>query len=238
MAEPEDKIPKINPTEVELLIEKFEQNKLDEQEKKIIVRLLRTLLTMVSLLQERKVKRQRLKEMIFGKKSEKTKREEGARGEPKDGPQSRVQQGTAPQKPKSERFTEPYAVCLVIPAYEFELIEELRKRKSGQGETLLDVWVAERLKNIVQWFWYGSAKSPDFRSFLAIAGQEEQKSYNSNLALVVCLFEFMGKNSDFESGLISLRYDGILGLAGKVNRMHISGQLSGDLLGGLPLTRI
>lgn len=149
-----------------------------------------------------------------------------------------TQSRTAPEKPKRETSTEPYAVCLVIPAYEFGLIEELRKRKSGQGEVLVDERVAERLKNIVQWFWYGSAKSSDFRSFLAIASQEEQKSFNSNLDFVVCLFEFTGPNSDFESGLISLRYDGILGLAGRVNNMHISGQLSGDLLGGLPLTRI
>jgi hypothetical protein len=36
MAEPDDKIPKINPAEVELLIQKFEQNKLEKQDKRMI----------------------------------------------------------------------------------------------------------------------------------------------------------------------------------------------------------
>jgi hypothetical protein len=39
-----DKIPKIDPAEVDLLIEKFEQNKLSDQDKRVITGLLRTLL--------------------------------------------------------------------------------------------------------------------------------------------------------------------------------------------------
>jgi hypothetical protein len=42
-----DKIPKIDPAEVDLLIEKFEQNKLSDQDRKVITRLLRTLLYLV-----------------------------------------------------------------------------------------------------------------------------------------------------------------------------------------------
>jgi hypothetical protein len=77
VAEPDDEIPKINPSEVETLIKKIEQTTLSEQDKRMIVRLLQTLLRVVSMLQEKKVTLLRLKDMVFGKKSEKMKREEG-----------------------------------------------------------------------------------------------------------------------------------------------------------------
>src|SRR6266542_534964 len=75
VAEPDDEIPKINPSEVETLIKKIEQTTLSEQDKRMITRLLRTLLYVVGLLQEKKVTLLRLKELVFGKKSE-----AGARG--------------------------------------------------------------------------------------------------------------------------------------------------------------
>ena len=62
MAEPDDEIPKINPSEVETLIKKIEQTTLSEQDKRMITRLLRTLLYVVGLLQEKKVTLLRLKE--------------------------------------------------------------------------------------------------------------------------------------------------------------------------------
>ena len=37
-----DKIPQIDPTEIEILIQKIEQNKLDERERRLIAALLRT----------------------------------------------------------------------------------------------------------------------------------------------------------------------------------------------------
>ena len=69
-----DKIPKIDPAEVDLLIEKFEQNKLSDQDKKVISGLLRTLLYLVAELQDKKATLLRLREMIFGRKSEKRKK--------------------------------------------------------------------------------------------------------------------------------------------------------------------
>ena len=45
MAEPNDEIPKINPSEVEILINKIELSDLDEQDKHLISKLLRTSLT-------------------------------------------------------------------------------------------------------------------------------------------------------------------------------------------------
>jgi len=69
-----DKIPKIDPAEVELLIEKFEQNNLSDQDKRVISGLLRTLLFLIGMLQDKKATILRLREMIFGRKSEKRKK--------------------------------------------------------------------------------------------------------------------------------------------------------------------
>jgi hypothetical protein len=55
VAEPDDDISKINPSEVETLIKKIEHSTLSEQDKRMIARLLRTLLQLVKLLQEEKV---------------------------------------------------------------------------------------------------------------------------------------------------------------------------------------
>jgi hypothetical protein len=73
VAETDDEIPKINPSEIETLINKIEQNTLSEQDKRKISRLLRTLLYVVGMLQAKKITLLRLKELVFGKKSEKMK---------------------------------------------------------------------------------------------------------------------------------------------------------------------
>src|SRR5262249_12868693 len=73
MAEAE-KIPKIDPAEVEILIERVRQNKLDERETELIAGLLRTLLYLVATLQDKKATLIRLREMIFGRRSEKRKK--------------------------------------------------------------------------------------------------------------------------------------------------------------------
>lgn len=72
MAEVE-KIPKIDPAEVEILIERVKQNKLEEREAELVARLLRTLLSVVAMLQDKKATILRLREMIFGRRSEKRK---------------------------------------------------------------------------------------------------------------------------------------------------------------------
>ena len=73
MAEAE-KIPKIDPAEVEILIERVKQNMLEEREAELIAGLLRTLLYLVAMLQEKKATLLRLREMIFARKSEKRKK--------------------------------------------------------------------------------------------------------------------------------------------------------------------
>jgi len=96
-----DKIPQIDPTEIEILIQKIEQNKLDERERRLIVALLRTFLYIVAQLQEKKITLLKIKDMIFGRKSEKNKKEkeeagkggnqtsEGGSGDDDSGEQSR-----------------------------------------------------------------------------------------------------------------------------------------------------
>src|SRR5262245_6207193 len=79
-----DKIPQIDPTEIEILIEKLEQNKLEERERRLIVALLRTFLYIVAQLQEKKITLLKIKDMIFGRKSEKNKKEKDG----KDGDQT------------------------------------------------------------------------------------------------------------------------------------------------------
>ena len=109
MAEPDDEIPKINPSEVEILIKKIEQNALSEQDKRMITRLLRTLLYLVNLLQERKVTLLRLKALIFGKKSEKLSKEKGEKGVAGESPESGSQEGEKgadAKTPKNEKREE------------------------------------------------------------------------------------------------------------------------------------
>src|SRR6266511_2673870 len=55
-------------------IERVKQNKLEEREAELIAGLLRTLLYLVAMLQEKKATLLRLREMIFGRKSEKRKK--------------------------------------------------------------------------------------------------------------------------------------------------------------------
>jgi transposase len=75
-----DKIPQIDPAEVEILIQKIEQNKLDERERRLIAALLRTFLYIVAQLQEKKITLLKIKDMIFGPKSEKNKKEKEKAG--------------------------------------------------------------------------------------------------------------------------------------------------------------
>ena len=74
------KIPQIDPAEIEILIEKFEQNKLEERERRLIVAVLRTFLYIVAQLQEKKITLLKIKDMIFGRKSEKNKKEKAGKG--------------------------------------------------------------------------------------------------------------------------------------------------------------
>jgi len=66
----EDEIPRTNPTEIENLIEQIRGTNLEPSAKEKVERLLRTVLTLVELLQRKNTSIKKLREMIFGKRTE------------------------------------------------------------------------------------------------------------------------------------------------------------------------
>jgi len=66
----EDETPGANPAEIENLIEQIRRTNLEPGAKEKIERLLRTVLTLVELLQRRNTSIKKLREMIFGKRTE------------------------------------------------------------------------------------------------------------------------------------------------------------------------
>ncbi len=66
-----DEIPRTTPAEIENLIEQIRGANLDPGSKEKIERLLRTVLTLVELLQRRNTSIKKLREMIFGRRTEK-----------------------------------------------------------------------------------------------------------------------------------------------------------------------
>ena len=65
-----DETPRTNPAEIENLIEQIRGTNLDPGAKEKIERLLRTVLTLVELLQRKNTSIKKLREMIFGKRTE------------------------------------------------------------------------------------------------------------------------------------------------------------------------
>lgn len=105
-----EQIPKTTPAEVENLIEQIRGTNLEPSAKEKIERLLRTILILVELLQRKKTSIKRLREMLFGKRTEKHQKKkadgeqkaegDGSSDEEKPGP-SKSQTGSD-QTPKVE----------------------------------------------------------------------------------------------------------------------------------------
>ncbi len=66
-------IPKTDSAEIEILIARLKENKLEQRDVELIERLLRTVLLLVNLLQQKNISIKRLREMIFGRHTEKRK---------------------------------------------------------------------------------------------------------------------------------------------------------------------
>jgi len=66
----EDETPRTNPAEIENLIEQIRRTNLEPGAKEKIERLLRTVLTLVELLQRKNTSIKKLRQMIFGKRTE------------------------------------------------------------------------------------------------------------------------------------------------------------------------
>ena len=108
-----DETPRTNPAEIENLIEQIRGTNLEPGAKEKIERLLRTILTLVELLQRKNTSIKKLREMIFGKRTERH--------------QSRKAEGQekAPESEKSDDG-QPKA------AGDQDAREELRAIESGQ----------------------------------------------------------------------------------------------------------
>jgi len=66
-------IPQTDPAEIEILIERLKDNKLEKRDVELIERLLRTVMVLVGLLQRKNMSIKRLRDLIFGRHTEKWK---------------------------------------------------------------------------------------------------------------------------------------------------------------------
>jgi hypothetical protein len=66
-------IPQTDPAEIEILIERLKDNKLEKRDVELIERLLRTVMVLVNLLQRKNMSIKRLRDLIFGRHTEKRK---------------------------------------------------------------------------------------------------------------------------------------------------------------------
>ncbi len=107
-----DDIPTTDPAQIEQLIERLKQTNLEPQEMTLLEHVLRTFLSLVSLLQEKRASIKRLKRMIFGSKTEKRK----SRSKPDAEPQS--DSGASAQKspPPDQSTTESSASAEALEA--------------------------------------------------------------------------------------------------------------------------
>ncbi len=80
MDKPDD-IPTTDPAQIEQLIERLKQSNLEPHETRLLERVLRTFLSLVSLLQHKNASIKRLKQMIFGPKTEKRKSKDSKTGD-------------------------------------------------------------------------------------------------------------------------------------------------------------
>lgn len=62
----DEQIPKTDAAEIERVIKRLRQSNLEQKDQELVERLLRTVLTLVRVLQEKNISLKRLKRMIFG----------------------------------------------------------------------------------------------------------------------------------------------------------------------------
>lgn len=62
----DEQIPKTDAAEIERVIERLRESNLEKKDQELVERLLRTVLTLVRVLQEKNISLKRLKRMIFG----------------------------------------------------------------------------------------------------------------------------------------------------------------------------
>jgi hypothetical protein len=90
-------LPKTDSAEIEILIERLRHNKLEQRDVELIERLLRTVLVLVDLLQRKNMSIKRLRDLIFGRRTEK--RKTGSVSQPEDKPE----EGAGAEREASEK---------------------------------------------------------------------------------------------------------------------------------------
>jgi hypothetical protein len=116
-----EEIPKTNPAEVEDLIEQIRGTNLEPGAKETIERLLRTILILVELLQRKNVSIKRLREMLFGKRTERHQTKKGGGEQKSEGLQKAKE-----EKPEAAQHQTPKA-----PQNASESKEKLSRKGHG-----------------------------------------------------------------------------------------------------------
>jgi transposase len=75
-----EEIPKTNPAEIEAVIARVKQSNIEQRDVELIERLLRTVLVLVKLLERKNISIKKLREMVFGRRTEKRRNASGAGG--------------------------------------------------------------------------------------------------------------------------------------------------------------
>jgi transposase len=94
-------IPKTDSAEIEILIERLKHNKLEQRDVELIERLLRTVLVLVNLLQRKNMSIKRLRDLIFGRRTEK--RKTGSVSQPEDKPEEGAGADPGAEREASEK---------------------------------------------------------------------------------------------------------------------------------------
>jgi hypothetical protein len=117
----EDETPRTNPAEIENLIEQIRGTNLEPGAKEKVERLLRTVLTLVELLQRKNTSIKKLREMIFGKRTERH-QARNAEAQEKEDESEKADDG----RPKADGDQDPRAELRVIESGE-------KAKRKGHG---------------------------------------------------------------------------------------------------------
>jgi transposase len=128
-----EEIPKTNSSEIENLIEQIRKTNLEPGAKEKIERLLRTVLTLVEILQRKNTSIKKLRQMIFGKRTERHQKKK-AEGQEKEG----KSENSGDDRPKASGDQEASAEGLAIES------EEKQKRK-GHGHRAASAYSSARI---------------------------------------------------------------------------------------------
>lgn len=130
-------IPTTDPEQIEQLIERLKQTNLEPRDMQLLERLLRTFLSLVSLLQHKNASIRNLKRMIFGPKTDQ-RRPTGKKGDEQADGSTSGSEPTSPAPPSSENAASD-AVADAPPQ------SEPRRKKPGHGRKKAEAYTGARV---------------------------------------------------------------------------------------------